>query len=394
MARYLVLAASCDSVNYNHNAVRFLWTMVRSAVVAQGLPAVVLVTMNRCDGHQGNIALKPVCKLTQTLVPMFSLANLMRFMSYREKLLRGILKVLQSRAQLVREEPPFETKQYFEDFIYHTVLRNAAVSEHSGNPGRTSAAQRRSRALTEVAVRAGMDMIGYKAADGMIYIYVGDRDRSRLALIDATHEDFEFLLFRSLPAVPAANRWLTLTPMASWTALLSGFLSVGAEGFLIAFDGHEEYPADFAIDGLGLGADDVFKVLRGKRMKAAKDKFLPGAVLSYLLHMLVLLMVSRCVERYIGLHIRDVGPMWHLDYTLARRNAGREEEPLWNPAANGTDGSFEPTLWNIFKDDLKPIRNMIRDLARILLGSKRLPDPSGNGLSFHENVQSVFQRFR
>ncbi len=67
---------------------------------------------------------------------------------------------------------------------------------------------------------------------------------------------------------------------------------------------------------------------RNPRKNAIKDKVREASRLCFLMCLLILLMVGRAVERWIALNIRDVGPMWHLDYTILRRNAGREEAGL------------------------------------------------------------------
>ena len=72
-------------------------------------------------------------------------------------------------------------------------------------------------------------------------------------------EGFERLLFGNMPQVPAENRWLKLTPMAAWAAILCGLLGVGADAWLLAFSNHQEYAQDYPDNP----QEDAFKVLRG-----------------------------------------------------------------------------------------------------------------------------------
>ena len=60
-------------------------------------------------------------------------------------------------------------------------------------------------------------MKGYVGADGKIYVFVGARALTKLAVVSMIADAFEVLLFDNAPGVPAENRWLTLSPMVAWT---------------------------------------------------------------------------------------------------------------------------------------------------------------------------------
>ena len=194
---------------------------------------------------------------------------------------------------------------------------------------------------------------------------MGGRALSRQAVISNLLDKWTLLCFDSIPATPAENKWLTLSPMIAWTIVTFCLFFIGTDAFLMAFDGHVEFNEDEPHQDLAF--HDMFKVLNGKRMRTAKNR-LRGRE-AFLLHLLGLLMVSRCIERFIALNIRAVGAMFYVDFALLRDQRRQPGNGIWEMPQDEED--FQPTLYDLYRDNLKEIRDMKEDLTRLLCGCRR-----------------------
>ena len=153
---------------------------------------------------------------------------------------------------------------------------------------------------------------------------------------------------------------------------LSAF-NIGGPSFLLAFASSEVY--DDGYSEVGLNAEQLVRVQNGKRMRAVK--VIAKDPLPFVAKSLATLIVARPLDSWIHLMIRDVGPMRYFDWRSRARSVEPVSDGDWPAESmNDVNQAFEPTLTNLYKDDLAPLRRLESSLVRIVGGYADLASPS------------------
>ena len=148
---------------------------------------------------------------------MFSLNHLFRQGTYRDDLLQAIGHVLHNAVELDEAEAPPDCALFLHEFFQHTLLRNSDGASMRSSSRRGSPGSERSFRVQEIVRQFCGVFKGFRTRGGKLRIFLGGRALSRQAVISNLLDKWTLLCFDSIPATPAENKWLTLSPMIAWT---------------------------------------------------------------------------------------------------------------------------------------------------------------------------------
>ena len=371
--KYFLVFLAMDSAKSNGKGSRILYQLLSQLV--NETRAIVLMYWQRCDGHQCHIILKMVFQKSLLLPKMFSLAHLLRHESYRSRLLAGIRRILELHIVPVKESPPPECREFLMQWFYLTMLLNSTSRGPATATQRSSKREARNKLLAEHFELFASAFSGYLGHDGSIFIYIGsDRNLSRAAVVERCFNAVRTLFFVAVPGVPVENRWTAFYPFLSWMLSMGGLFSLGSRGFLYAFDNDRE--EDEHASEQDLSEEALFRLLNGKRMRSSKQLF--KDILMAQLKGFTALGVGKALDRFMRLMIRDVGAMCYVDWRAKETSMGREWRHMQSPFYAGAEDQDEtrdkePTLFDLFGDNLELIRKVETSFGCILQG-RRLPN--------------------
>ena len=280
-------------------------------------------------------------------------------------IIKALRKILPAKIVLVNEEPPVECRTFLQDWFNHTLLRSCYERTRSSTRSQERAQQnQRKFDMFEMFARA---FPGYRGMDGFIYVYIGNRRISKAAVVKSCADAIEDLCFSTLPGVPAENKWTSMHPFLAWLVLFVGLFMLGGEAFLEGFSRSAAADENEKEEG---SAEEVARIQEAKRVGRARQHF--KEPLELVLSGLVLLMVCKPIDRFVLMHIRDIGPCHYLDWRSREEATGRDwrrSGSVWiADLEEQDDESFEPTLFGIYSNNMQEVRRMVSGLAKILLG--------------------------
>ena len=121
---YFHVSLMCDSAAYNYRGARIISAELRRRFQEAGLlNLILLLAVQRCDGHQMHIIVRNVIVLADLMPSMFSLAHLIRHGGYRGTLMKAIRRILEDNVVVRSGPPPNCCRRFLLELFRRTLLR-------------------------------------------------------------------------------------------------------------------------------------------------------------------------------------------------------------------------------------------------------------------------------
>ena len=191
-------------------------------------------------------------------------------------------------------------------FFKRTLLRGARKTTRKGT--------RRSRKRQDLIDRLWAALEEFAAAfngfvlpDGRIVIFVGARRVAKPGVLELLQAAFYKLFWKSLPGVPAENRWESFHPFVPWCICFCGLVGcLGARAFMRRFADHTVFGQEISEENLN--DMEKIRVQNGKRMGMAKGKVsAEEARLGFQARGFSVVAASSEADKIVRLLLRDVG---------------------------------------------------------------------------------------
>ena len=137
---------------------------------------------NETSQHQGHIVLRTIIDMSALTGPSLCIAHLLKLEGHRSTLRRGFELALLQVVKLMPGEPPPESKAFLYEFFAHTLLRS--VHKRANRQSKKTEEQvSRSMRLWELFEFVAYHFNGYVDHEGNLLIFIGDRNISKLAVV-------------------------------------------------------------------------------------------------------------------------------------------------------------------------------------------------------------------
>lgn len=197
--RYLMLTHSIDSGSSNFPARRMFFHKLEGELKDLEAAPVLIMSVARCDGHQGFICLRLVIDASRLWAGMLGFAHLMRAEHHRSRVLKCIMAYLEKKVRVRDGHPPPQCRRFLYALFENTLLRTAVQGKQFAR------SEKRRSFVTRIwrEFNSFSDVFnGYVTPDGFVVIYKKTRSISRAGFVLLAFEACRTLFFPELPRDP------------------------------------------------------------------------------------------------------------------------------------------------------------------------------------------------